>query len=265
MNKKIIFTFWEPQENIPQYIRLCMDTWNLYLPEYEIVILDYSNIDKWLGKKFFDKSLYKYYSLPKQADAIRCAVLEKHGGIWFDADTIIISDEVREFLNIDSEFVLIGKHIAFIKSCPHSKVTKKWLKGIKRNIFLYKYIKKIKLFNKIVRKFNRNFYDRRNRWDYLGNSILNKILENSKLNEFFSIDKIKNCVLPEVVAFPKEDVQVAYKKFYFENDYSDFVRDHSKGIVLLHNSWTPEEYKNMSKEEFLLSNNTIAKLLNPKL
>ena len=40
-SNKIIFTFWEPKENIPGYLKLCIKTWKKFLPEYKIIILDY--------------------------------------------------------------------------------------------------------------------------------------------------------------------------------------------------------------------------------
>ncbi len=52
-----------------------------------------------------------------------------------------------------------------------------------------------------------------------------------------------------------------YKNFYFYNDYSDFALKDNGGIILLHNSWTPKEFKLMSKEEFLKINNTLANIL----
>ena len=56
---KRIFTFWEPIDNMPEYISLCIETWKKFLPEYEIVLLDYNNLDKWLGTNYYDKNLYK--------------------------------------------------------------------------------------------------------------------------------------------------------------------------------------------------------------
>lgn len=69
-----IFTFWEPMDTIPAYLELCIDTWKKYLPNYEIVILNYCNLFDWIEKDTFDEILYKDFSLPKQADAIRCAI-----------------------------------------------------------------------------------------------------------------------------------------------------------------------------------------------
>ena len=62
--KKQIFTFWEPKSKMPAYVSLCIETWRKFLPEYEIVVLDYSNLEEYLGKHFYSSVLYKYFSLP---------------------------------------------------------------------------------------------------------------------------------------------------------------------------------------------------------
>ena len=111
-----IFTFWEPKSTIPPYLELCIETWKKYLPEYEIVVLNYSNLFEWIDKDTFDEIIYTDFSLPMQSDAIRCAILKKYGGIWFDVDTIVTSNKINEILNINSDFTLIGSHIAFIKA-----------------------------------------------------------------------------------------------------------------------------------------------------
>jgi hypothetical protein len=52
-----IFTFWEPRGSMPGYLRLCMRTWGKFLPEHEIVLLDYSNLEQWIGKDCYPRFL----------------------------------------------------------------------------------------------------------------------------------------------------------------------------------------------------------------
>lgn len=265
MNKKRIFTFWEPKTNLPAYLKLCMQTWQKFLPEYEVVVLDYSNLDDWLGKDFFDKSLFKNFSLPKQADAIRCALLKKYGGIWMDCDTIITSEKVRDFLNLESNFILIGYHVAFICADKKSFVLKHWLKGVQSRIQLYKQYNA--LWTRICSKLKspreyRKKRDELNNWDFLGNGILSGVLEEAKKHtgEFLSIDKKKYNIFPELTEYGTISLEV-YRQFYFENDFSDKVMKNDPGIILLHNSWTPYEYLKMSEKEFFSKNNTMSNLL----
>ena len=104
-NNKNIFTFWEPREKIPGYILLCIKTWKKFLPEYQIQILDYEKVKKYLGKELFSQIICKNMTLPIQADAIRVAILKKFGGIWMDADTIILNEELFERFNLSILFI----------------------------------------------------------------------------------------------------------------------------------------------------------------
>ena len=260
-----IFTFWEPCTNVPAYLKLCMQTWRKFLPEYEIIMLNYSNLDEWLGENYFDESLYVNFSLPKQADAIRCAILRQYGGIWFDMDTIITSDSIRNILEIDSEFTMIGRHLAFIVAKQRAWVLRKWEKGVKKNIKLYELCRKsptARLLLSIVRPF---YVRRLDRWDFLGNSILKKPLKIGNKKVFYSIDKVKLRALPEVNWAQENNSSLpivqSYRHFYFENDFSGYALSDTGGIICLHNSWTPEHYMQLDGEEFLKQDITLSNIL----
>lgn len=254
-----LFTFWEPKEKMPAYIRLCMQTWKKFLPECEVVLLDYSNLEEWLGIDVYDEILFKDFSLPKQADAIRCALLKKYGGLWLDADTILTSPQVKDYLMIDSELVMISKHLAFIKANNNSKIIADWYNQIQYNL---KFYKDVKYQNNAVQKIlHPRRYRRVENWDYLGNYILHKMLKTKNKKKFFSIDRMEINALPELNNKNNDNLVENYQNFYFENDYSQDVIKNTKGIILLHNSWTPQQFLQMNKEEFLNRNNTLSNVL----
>ncbi|EOX1302650.1 capsular polysaccharide synthesis protein [Campylobacter coli] len=87
-----------------------------FFSDYRVVILDYSNLHNFLPKDFYDESLYENFSLPKQADAIRAAVLYLYGGIWLDADTIITSSKIKYFFENPSNFSIFSSHIGVLKA-----------------------------------------------------------------------------------------------------------------------------------------------------
>ena len=254
-----LFTFWEPKEKMPAYIRLCMQTWKKFLPESEVVLLDYSNLEEWLGKDVYDEILFRDFSLPKQADAIRCALLKKYGGLWLDADTILTSPQVKDYLMIDSELVMISKHLAFIKANNNSKIIADWYNQIQYNL---KFYKDVKYQNNAVQKIlHPRRYRRVENWDYLGNYILHKMLKTKNKKKFFSIDRMEINALPELNNKNNDNLVENYQNFYFENDYSQDVIKNTKGIILLHNSWTPQQFLQMNEEEFLSRNNTLSNVL----
>ena len=178
-----------------------------------------------------------------------------------DCDTIVTSDKIVNLLNTDKDFIQFGKHIGFIAANKESIILSKWLKEIKIRLFIHKY------FRFFLKKFDKNYRQKYTNWDFLGNSILDKLLLNSTSNDYLSLDRIKLKVLPEINYYmntykDQDDTNLRemYRKFYFENDFSDYALDNECGIILLHNSRTPYEYQTFNKEEFLKENNTLSNI-----
>jgi hypothetical protein len=86
---KILWTFWD-SENIPPFIKRCTDTWYDKNPNYDIRILNMSNIHKYLDRREIEQiKNWKYNDSPQRlSDLIRLHVLSKHGGIWLDASIV---------------------------------------------------------------------------------------------------------------------------------------------------------------------------------
>ena len=255
--KKKIFTFWEPQETMPGYINLCINTWEKFLSsDYEILILNFKTIKKYLGEDLYSKIIFNQLSLQMQADAIRIALLKLYGGIWMDADTIITNGSILKGLE-KYELVMIGEekakvqHIGFLYASIKSKII---------NLWFYEIIKRIDFCKKYTKKNNKTL---KLRWNYLGNGIIDRLVKNASFNEFLRIDRYKIYAVPEYI-FNKNislSVQENYKHFYFQKGDPKIILNSSKGIILLHNSFTPPEYKNMSLNKFLKANILLARLL----
>ncbi|MCQ2739526.1 MAG: capsular polysaccharide synthesis protein [bacterium] len=254
---KKIFTFWEPKENMPAYLKLCLKTWEQNLKDYEIVILDYSNIKDYIGNDFYDKSLYAKFSLAKQADAIRAAVLYLHGGIWLDVDTVLTANALDVLSKIESDFVLLDYHVGFIKAEKESKILNFWTQEARQRIIDGKDV------NFFTKFYNKKHSKKVRKWDYLGNGIINKYLKNADKKDFYMINSRDYMAFPEINYFnPKNNFEKTYVDFYFRNDFSEYVLSNkSLGIFCLHNSWTPDKYKKMGKEEFLNCKCTLSELL----
>lgn len=254
-NKKKVFSFWEPREKIPGYINLCIKTWKKNLPQYEINILDYKGVKEYIGDELFNCIISKKMSLPIQADAIRVALLKKYGGIWMDVDTIITSGEFLKNLE-KFELVMIGKnniqHIGFIIASKNSIIIDKWLSEIINRVNKYRIIN-TKLENGTKRVV----------WNYLGNGIVDRLINLNKTNKFFRLNKDQINAFPEITFFGNTSISTykRYKLFYFRKREPKIVLNNTKGIIMLHNSWTPLKYKRMSEIEFLKEDILLSRLL----
>ena len=111
------------------YLKLCMRTWELNIPDYEIVVLDYSNLDSYIDHGTYDMSVLRKLDLNVQKDAILVAVLNEHGGVFMDVDTIVtrdISPIVRRLGR--TEVVTFNLHLGFVAARPHSRLLTAWTK-----------------------------------------------------------------------------------------------------------------------------------------
>jgi len=262
-----IFTFWEPHNNIPGYLLLCLETWKKVFPEYEIIILDYKKTKKFIGKNLFLNIICENMTMPLQADAIRVALLKKYGGIWMDIDTIAINNGFLSNLK-GFEMSMLGfskphtQNLAFIYSTKNSTIIEEWLRQIIIKVKIYKNaINEMKTKKKI----NETFWNNINAWNYLGNGILDNLVKNISFKKFYRLDNNELNVFPELY-FLKNSANSAlsmvekYKQFYFTDGDAKKILNKSKSLILLHNSWTPLRYKNMSKNEFLKQKIMISKI-----
>ena len=228
-----IFTFWEPRKSIPAYIQLCMQTWKKFLPHAEIHVLDYSNMADYVdAKAVYGERLFSgSFTLSMIADAVRALVLERHGGIWMDADTILTGREIGEYFCQKKEVSFFGYpaqssvHLAWISAEKHAKLLQHWVSQCAKKI------------NSLTQA----DMEAPNFWSYLGNSITNPYIQ-SHPNEIEIKDAIKAGCTPELKISSPSPLQ-AYIDFYFKK--SLHLQDINSPVLLLHNSWTPPEYRTL--------------------
>ena len=257
-DKTSIFSFWEPSTKLPGYLQLCINTWENKMPNYNIIILDYSKLHKYLNSSIISKILCKDMDLPIQADAIRVAILEKYGGIWMDIDTIITkSIFLKNVFKYDLAFFGYPQYnspaIGFIYASKNSRIIKEWLINIIKKVSFYKRLHS--------EEYNTSNLTNLFKWNYLGNGIINELLKKSKKKEFIIFDWVKTNAIPERNVFQTGQLLENYRKFYFYPGDPHKILYNNSGIIFLHNSWTPKKYKYMSKSEFLKQNIMLSSLL----
>ena len=195
-----------------------------------------------------------------QADAIRVALLKKYGGLWMDTDSIILNGNfTKEFTKY--ELTMIGEeknkfqYMGFIFASQNSSILNTWLNKIINNIKKYK---------QVLNKDKSKLSGKMRRFDYLGNAIIDPMIENiANKNNFYRVEGQTIKAFPENIFIKNitKTKKQKYKEFYFEKGDPHKILNDTKYIILLHNSWTPSKYKNMTEEEFLMQDILISKLL----
>jgi hypothetical protein len=90
-------------------------------------------------------------------------------------------------------------------------------------------------------------------WDYVGNAIINPLIEDSEFDDYIQIvDAIEEGSILEA-EHPQEDAISRYLSYYFmPNSCKDFSKEMERckcGIISLHNSWTPDAFKKLTEKE----------------
>lgn len=223
----MVYTFWEGK--MPAYIRLCLDTWKL-----PFVILDYNNVNQYTATPITKQLESIRFSMPQIADYVRVHVLRDNGGIWLDADTIMITDKLPEAHILGNPYN--GDNtIGFLQAEKDSEFFKQWA------------------------HYQESIIERSNdrSWDILGNRFTDNWIKGGKPIIVQNITQS----WPETYMI-KEPVprRQKYHKFYFESDYhlDDIL---PTDILMLHNSWTPQSYKELTIEQVLSKNCTLSNIL----
>jgi hypothetical protein len=83
---KIIYILWfQGFNNAPYVVKKCVESWKYYNKDWKIILLDRTNIDKYIKiEKYIDLSKKKLL-LAHESDIIRLCLLKKYGGLWVDS------------------------------------------------------------------------------------------------------------------------------------------------------------------------------------
>ena len=242
-----VYTFWEPRNEIPVYLQLCMETWKKFLPNATIVVLDYKNIGEFLDVRELGLNMFcGKLNLALIADAIRVALLAKHGGVWLDVDTIILNSDAERFFLPDEKHRTVffgeletkGCHIGFINAPPDAVCMNLWREFIRERIW--------NLNSDTLVEFN-----------FLGNSFINDYVRKYP-DEIKILDR--RLIIPESESAQDPDCcWSAYLDYYFRQ--SLHVSDIPADMLYLHNSWTPPAIKKLSVDNFLKMDCTLTNIL----
>ena len=267
-----VFTFWEPRNKMPGYIRACLGTWR-FIPNAEVVVLDYETIKDYLPEDLFRACTCRSMSLAMQSDAYRALLIERHGGVWLDADTVVLPQIVdsdilsgRAEVTMFSRFGGVGNGVAFPAGAfihaiaPHAAFMRRWAEAIPDRVAEFARYSG----NPFLRLLSRPRWRIVRKWNYCVNAIIDPLVEHMSEREFLLLDMDKYGVFPECTTLSEcsnYEYACRYEQYYFSPGNAQETIKASSGLIMLHNSWTPADFRAMSEDEFLSSDVRLAALL----
>ena len=130
MNKIIWINWFQGWDNAPEISCKCLESWKYYNPEWQIILLDESNMDKYCDlKKTLPGLNTNYISL---GDLLRLSLLALHGGVWVDS-TLWCNKPLDKWLEFDDSFFFTRK----------DRLMDTWLMGAHSHSYLMRQYYKI--------------------------------------------------------------------------------------------------------------------------
>jgi mannosyltransferase OCH1-like enzyme len=170
MIKKIYFFWYQGIENAPIIVKKCLDSWYVYNPDWEIIVLDSENCNL---------TYNNLLSLTHFSDILRLTILKDNGGLWVDAtcfcncplnDWILQYDKLFMFKNFNIKDKMISNFFIYSE---------------KNNYIITKlYEETMKIYETNVEEFTKNYF------------IEHDIFQNLYYNNFifkYTWDNISNC------------------------------------------------------------------------
>jgi len=82
----VIWTFWDGEP--PPLVKKCIESWKKHNPDYEIILLNKENVEKYLPEPDLSKTKHVNEFVQRYSDYVRVHILAKYGGIWLDSSVI---------------------------------------------------------------------------------------------------------------------------------------------------------------------------------
>lgn len=110
MVPKIIWMYWENKKghSKPAYLELCLETIQRHRGAYELRLLDEKSVTDWLE---IPPVVKKLENIAHKADYARFELLAKYGGVWFDADVVLLTplEEIVDVVDKRYDFIGYGR------------------------------------------------------------------------------------------------------------------------------------------------------------
>lgn len=170
-----IYTYWvnQPGSSMPDYLKLCMQTWIKAIPGVKIVIINHDNIRQYLPGTLLSEAFFNL-PLAMQSDVVSVWVLLSRGGMFIDVDTIMTANPFATGAFNEATLYAFGYqqrqqiHLAIL-FCQR-----------RQNPLLYQWITEIgkRLAQPLPSPLP---------WDWVGNSIINPLLRKDEMKPHYEI------------------------------------------------------------------------------
>lgn len=238
LSPKIIWSYWENKNNnpTPAYILLCFETFYKHNKDFKINILNGKTLYNYLPNIRKD---INQLNLAQKSDYIRVALLKRYGGIWLDADTIVMRNLTPIINKLNQKYDYVGFGCSYLVCdsirSGYPKPSNGAMASKSNGVLITRMLNKLDSF---MDNYNNN--------------------KNTKLNYF---DMGKKIIWKSIAELQNE---TNYEYYHYNSEY-DGSRDITGRWINANNhiSKTPTEFLDKNKLFFVfLANNVLTKKYN---
>lgn len=129
---RTIWMYWEtPRGRVkPPYLDLCLETVRRHAPSYRVVVLDRTSAFDHVPDLRPD--VFRLRRISHRTDYLRARVVHAHGGVWMDADTILLREPEVEAFAEATGFVASSREygkpsVGFFAAPQGSTILEEWI------------------------------------------------------------------------------------------------------------------------------------------
>ena len=87
---RIVWALWfQGEENAPEIVRSCLASWRQLNPGWQVTVLDRGTVARYADVGL-PEPLFAALGVQMQANLVRLALLQRHGGVWADATSLCV-------------------------------------------------------------------------------------------------------------------------------------------------------------------------------
>lgn len=242
-----VFTYWEnkPGEREWPYIAKCIDTIRMHcVKDCKFHHITKYNIDSYIPEGILHPDWKKIERLGIKSDCVRAAVLARYGGLYLDADTVMLRSPAELDTGCDFAYTKWTKPpfraiAAYVYAKPGSLVAAQWVRNINERIALGQ-----------------------TGWCELGEGALTPALSAAPAADVVELDR---------TTFMPLDVDAEVHKYMEPGDIADYITEKTICVGLNHSWLTSNRAKNVKsrhavmdtpRQEIRYSNLMIHRLMN---
>lgn len=262
-DKPYLWLTWTGRNEMPAYLQLCIDSVRRHNgDDFEVVLVTPENLHTYLSDLHPG---YELLSYPHRADYLQCRLLNEHGGVYLDVDTLCFRS-LRPFLELVRLYDVVSYDAsvwggvvgisAFGPTRHHSTFTTEWARALEAVMD--------RRYEDLV-AFRREHEDPRLdplRWEEILAEIVGPLARRLRTQDRLSLYRVPLDYFPNVselftveeLCTPRTHARVTSSRV-----------DETAYLLILNNALYPGGIKQMSPEAFLESDTGLAVLVSRAL